>query len=256
MRIPQWYKNLLVFVPIFFAGEIFNLSFILQSLIGFVSLCLVSSSSYIINDILDRKKDKQNPEKKNRPIASGKILIQSALIFSIILFLSGILIALNTDYRFIILLLVLFSISQAYSLFLKNEAIVDVVLVSINFILRAVSGAVIINVEISKWLIVGIFFLALFLAISKRASEIKLLGSKNNHRKVYRHYTKDMIHAMLIMSKTMLLISYLLFSLFSSHDLLFLSIPIAIYPLFRFFYLIESGSRGYIAIGIDKKSKS
>lgn len=243
MRPLQWYKNILIFLPLFFSGLLFDpLPFVL-TIAGFFLLCTLSSANYIINDIIDRKKDRKNPEKKNRPIAAGKLSTLAASILALFLAIISLSLAFLLSFEFFLILLIFFLLTQSYSIFLKEEAIIDVILISINFVLRAVSGALLIDVEISRWLIVGTFALALFLAISKRYSELKMLGENaSKHRKVYRFYTQEMLKAMLIITTGILFISYIMFSLFSEHEGLFYSLPVVVYPIFRFYYLIETNS--------------
>lgn len=257
MRPLQWYKNILIFLPLFFSGLLFEPFPFLLTLAGFFLLCIISSANYIINDIIDRKKDRKNPEKKNRPIAAKKISTFVAGVLALFLTIISLSLAFLLSIEFFLILLIFFLLTQCYSFFLKDEAIVDVILISINFVLRASSGALLIEVEISRWLIVGTFALALFLAISKRYSELTLLGkTAQDHRKVYKFYTPEMLKAMLIITTCILFISYIMFSLLSKHQGLFYSLPFVIYPIFRYYYLIETNSsipRNLERFYMDKK---
>ncbi len=243
LRPMQWYKNLLIFLPIFFSGLIMEPEPLLVTIIGFFSLSLMSSVNYIINDVADKKKDSLNPEKKNRPIASGNINPRSALVLALTLFVLSLSISIYLAFEFFLLLIIFFLLTFIYTLWLKDEAVIDVILISTNFVLRAVGGALVIDVFISGWLIAGTFALAFFLAVSKRFSELKMLGKKaSGHRKVYGSYNQDMLKSMLVVSSSVLIFSYFMFTLFSEHSWLFLSIPFAIYPILRFYYLIDSGN--------------
>ncbi len=240
IRPMQWYKNILIFLPLFFAGFLLEpLSFSL-TIFGFIALSLMSSVNYIINDIADKKEDSRNPEKKTRPVASGIISEKSALILALLLFISSLSIGFILSVPFFLVLVIFFLSTLLYTIWLKDEPFIDVILIAFNFVLRAISGAFIINVFISGWLITGTFALALFLAIAKRYSEIKSLGKKApKHREVFKYYTENILKTMLIISAVILNLSYFIYTIFSDHRWLILSVPLAIYPIIRFYNLIE-----------------
>jgi len=245
MRPWQWYKNLLIFLAPIFMGQLFDFSLFISVLIGFVSLCLVSSSNYIINDLIDKKKDIIHPEKKNRPIASGLVKSYEAVIFAIILLFFSLLIGYYVSFGFLIIVIILFSLTTAYSLFLKNEVFVDLLIIAINFILRALSGVYVfpIRIEISPWLILCTFFLSLFLSTGKRYSEINLLKEDlDKYRVTLKHYTKKITDSLMIIATVSLIISYSLYSFLSQYQWLLITIPIAMYTILRYLHLIYSGS--------------
>ena len=134
-------------------------------------------------------------------------------------------------------------LAQLYSVWLKKEIFADVVVIGINFVIRAISGTFIINVAISPWLMVGIFFFAIFLAAGKRHSELLFLGERATaHRQTLKHYTKELTSALMILTTTLLIMAYSLYSFFSEHRNLFLTLPFAFYAIFRYFNLVYSGS--------------
>src|SRR3989338_10440056 len=189
-RARQWYKNLVIFLAIIFGGKLLDIQRWETLLLGFIALCIISSSNYIINDIIDFRKDRLHPEKKNRPLAAGKISLVNAFLCFLILVTGGFYLAYLLSVNFFLLSLSLFFINQVYSFTLKNEPFADLISISTNFVIRAVSGSVLINLDISPWLILCTFFLALFLGSAKRHSEVLLL--KNNaeqHRPVLKYYT-------------------------------------------------------------------
>ncbi|MFA6088468.1 MAG: UbiA prenyltransferase family protein [Candidatus Woesearchaeota archaeon] len=242
IRIKQWYKNIVVFLPIFFVGEFFSSTLLLQVFLGFIALSFMSSVNYVINDFLDIKRDKKHPEKKERPLASGRISVFEAIIVAIILFGLSIIISLELGVMFLICVLVLFGLTLLYSIYLKKEAVADVIAIALNFVVRAISGTFIINVFISPWLIVCPFFLALFLAVGKREADLRFLkGSALQHKEVLKYYTIEMTSTLMVISTTCLIISYSLYS-FSKTSKLLLTLPFAIYAIFRYYYLIQSGS--------------
>lgn len=242
-RPKHYYKNILIFFALFFSGNLLNLSKIVTVLIGFVLLSLMSSVNYIINDNVDKKRDRENIEKSQRPIASGRVSTRESLIIAFALFLTSCLMAYNLDAYFFIGLMLFFVLSTLYSLFLKNEIFLDIITISINFVIRALCGALLIKVWISPWLIVGTFFLALFLVTGKRKSEIVFLGEKaGRHRNVLYQYSDDMLNSLIHVATTTLFLSYALYCFLGNNEKLLLTLPIVLYILLRYLYLVYSGS--------------
>ncbi|MFA6073327.1 MAG: UbiA family prenyltransferase [Candidatus Woesearchaeota archaeon] len=249
IRAKQWYKNLLVFLPLIFSSNLFSINLLLLTSMGFLAFCAASSINYILNDIIDKKKDCMHPEKKTRPIASGKISIVGALFVLGLLIFILILILLNLPLIFSLLILTFVVITQIYSLVFKNILFADALFISINFVLRAIAGAFVVSlgfkpyVVASPWLILSSFFLSLLLVVSKREADIRLLGSAAvKHKKVLGEYTLEMTGALMIILTSVLLIVYSIYSVFSYHFALLLSLPFAIFCLFRWFYLVKSNS--------------
>ena len=243
MRPHQYYKNLLIFLPLIFAKHLLLINDLLKTTIGFLLLCLLSSSYYIINDIVDYKKDKNHPEKKLRPLASGKISKSEALITSIFLILIVLFFSYRISTLFFYALITLLSLALMYNFWLKNEVFADIIILSTNFVIRAISGAFIINVKVSPWLILCTFFLALFLASGKREANIALLNEKSKlYKKVLLKYNKNLTRTLMIISTTSLIISYSLYSFLSDFKNLIITLPISLYTIFYYFYLIENGS--------------
>ncbi|MEK6860747.1 MAG: UbiA prenyltransferase family protein [Nanoarchaeota archaeon] len=238
----QWYKNLIIFIAIFFKAEIFNLDKLFIVILGFISLCLVSSTNYIINDILDKERDQNNPEKRNRPIASGKVGIFSASIISAILFLISLAIAYKLHKYFLLSVISLFVLTLLYSLILKHRPIIDIIVISINFVIRAVSGTFIINTDISPWLITGTFFLSLFVSIGKRISEIKLMKDFENHRITLRFYDGEFSKSLMTASATILIVSFSLYSFLAKHQRIIFTLPVFVYLIFKYLNLVYSNS--------------
>ncbi|MCK4669672.1 MAG: decaprenyl-phosphate phosphoribosyltransferase [Nanoarchaeota archaeon] len=244
LRPQQWYKNTLIFLALIFGGHLFNVAEFKLTVIGFICLCLISSSNYIFNDILDLKADRAHPEKKKRPLASGKIKIWKGGIIAIILLIVSLFVSYNLSVTFFYFVLALFLLTQFYSLVLKREIFVDLLLISINFVLRAASGSYLIDLKISPWLILCPFFLALFLTTGKRISDLKLLGKKAAaHKAVLKKYTSEMTNALMIIATTSLILAYTLFAFQSGHHNLLLTIPFALYAIFRYMQLIYQGSK-------------
>src|SRR3989338_3641973 len=242
-RVKQWYKNLVVFLAFFFSGNLFNLQYLYLIITLFFALSFVSSAGYIANDLRDRNRDKLHPEKKNRPIASGKIGTFTAIIFSFILLIVGLSLAWSISTDILLLASGLFLLTQIYTFALKDILFADILTIAILFVLRALAGAVAIGVWVSPWLILCPFFLSLFLSVGKRHSEVCLLKHKAEAtRKVLAGYTLEVTLSLMTISTTLLTISYALYSFLSEHQQLLYTLPFALYVIFRFYYLITLGS--------------
>lgn len=242
-RPEQYYKNLLVFLAIFFSGNLFRADYLFLVIIGFISLCLMSSVNYIVNDITDRDRDKHNKEKADRPLAKGKITVFQAVILAFVLLIIGVLIAVFLNLGFLLAMLAFFLISSLYSFFLKNELFLDIIAIAVNFVIRAVSGALIIRVWISPWLILGTFFLALFMVVGKRNSEIIFLkSSAKKHRVVLEKYSENVLNALMQITTSLLLVAYALYCFLTDHQLLLITLPVIFYAVLRYLHLIYSGS--------------
>jgi len=227
LRPRQWYKNIVIFIALFFTGQFFLLYELKLTILGFISLCLISSANYVINDIIDKKVDRKHPEKINRPIASSKIRVWLAVIIALFLTIISIYLAYLLSINFMLVVTSIFLITLAYSFWLKNEPFIDIILISINFVLRAVSGAFIINVEISPWLIICAFFLSQFMGLGKR---------------IFRFYSKQMLDGLIMSVMAVLIISYTFYTFLKSESNLIFTLPIVIYGIFRYYYLINTGS--------------
>jgi 4-hydroxybenzoate polyprenyltransferase len=244
LRPKQWYKNLLVFLPLIFSANLLNTNAFGQALLAFASFCALSSATYVINDLADKNKDKYHPEKWNRPVAAGKINNFEAILTIFILIIIGFGIALYLPLEFVYAALGYFVLSQLYTIWLKHEAFADILTISVNFVIRAVAGAFAISVWVSPWLVLGVFFLALFLMFGKRRSELALL--KNNagfQRGTLRAYSHDIVTRLSALSTTALVISYTLFVFFGEHPWLYITLPVALYAIFRYESLISEGNK-------------
>ena len=243
MRSEQWYKNLLVFLAIFFSFNLFDYGKLTLSFLGFIVLIIMSSANYILNDIADRKNDLQDISKKSRLIASGKVTVKSAVIFSIVLFVAGLTTAYLINTKFFLLMLVFIAVSSTYSFYLKKEIFADILLIAVNFAIRAVAGAVLINVYVSPWLILCPSFLSLFLSVGKRRVELTNLGKKAHmHRNTLSYYTNDMTFSLMIITTTILIVAYTFYTLTVDNKLIF-TLPVVLYAIFRYFQFVYTNSK-------------
>lgn len=176
LRVNQWIKNLVVFTAIIFSGELFNVTVLLQSIYAFFIFCLLSSTSYVLNDIIDYPYDRKHPLKKFRPIASGKITIQEATFLVFILTIVSLMISLFFSIQFFFLALGFIMLHFFYSMYLKRYPIIDIFSISFSFMIRAFAGVVATGFAIPIWLMFTIFFGSLFVATVKRDAELSSHG--------------------------------------------------------------------------------
>lgn len=244
-RPKQWYKNLVLFIGIIFSLNFFNYQMWILVIFAFLTFCMISGSEYIINDILDRDRDRIHPRKRNRPIASEKLKVSHALLFAIILLILAFTIAYEINIQFLEISLAYFILIIFYSLYLKHIAIVDVLTISTGFVLRAVAGCIAIKVSISPWLIICAFLVALFLALGKRRHELILLeNGANNHRQVLDNFSPEMLDKMIDIVTSTLIMSYSLYTFLTNNTWLMATIPVVIYGIFRYIFLTSSKNIG------------
>lgn len=251
LRPVQWLKNLFLFAGLIFSFSFIRLEPILQSIFGFIIFCLASSSIYILNDVIDREIDRSHPQKRKRPIASGQLNIGLAVFVSIVLALVSLILSLFLNRYFFYTCLGYILLMTLYSLVLKNIIILDVIIVSFGFILRAVAGAVAINVEISPWLLLTTFLLALFLGLCKRRYELALLGDNARiHRDTLLYYSPYLLDQMIAVATASTVVTYAFYTLARETYLKFgtrflgFTIPFVIYGIFRYLYLVHSKEGG------------
>jgi 4-hydroxybenzoate polyprenyltransferase len=246
LRPGQWSKNLLVFAALIFSIKEVTWLMTIKSVAGFLLFCLVSGCVYILNDYMDRAADSRHPEKRMRPLASGRIRPVHAIAFGTVLLLTVLAGGLFLNKEFAVLLLVYFIMNVAYSFKLKQIVIIDIMTIAFGFVLRAVGGGVVIGVNVTPWFLICTLLLALFLAISKRRHELWLLDKgKGRHRKVLENYSAQLLDQLNSIVTTAAIMSYSLFTFTSGHTMkLMLTIPLVMYGIFRYLYLIHMKSEG------------
>lgn len=237
MRPKQWVKNGFVFAPLIFSGELLNSSAISNTLCAVFLFCLASSATYIVNDLRDIEADKRHPKKSNsRPLASGLISKNMALIllgmFYFIL-AYGYFVMPNV----ILVIAVYLILNLAYTFFLKHEPVIDIFTIAIGFVLRVIAGAVALDLEASAWMCVTTLCLALYLAAIKRRQELAQSGVDG--RKVLKKYSIALVDRYAEMSATGALLFYSMFVM-SARPELVITIPLVLYGLFRYWYVVEA----------------
>lgn len=252
LRTPQWIKNFFVFVPLIFSKQLFNLHELTEVLLGFILFCLTSSIVYIINDIVDADSDRLHPEKKNRPIASGKVKPSSGVATAFLLLIITAILSFNVNLSFIFLLAAYLILNILYSFSFKHIVLLDIFSIAAGFMLRVIAGAVIINVEISSWLILTTMFISLFLAIMKRRSELNysIEDESQTSRKVLSQYSKKFTEQIASIAASGVIICYALYtvsertiSIFNTDHLIY-TLPFVVFGIFRYMYLVFIGKKG------------
>lgn len=246
LRPKQWTKNLLIFAAPLFSFETVHARTLLDTVIGFFLLSFVSGCVYIINDYADREADRNHPVKKFRPMASGELPPNLALVFGALLLIVSLAVSYLLNPLFTGLLLLYFAMNVAYSFRLKHVVIIDIMIIAAGFVLRAIAGGLVIHVPFTPWFLLCTMLLSLFLAIGKRRHELYLLQNDvGSHRKVLDHYSFDLLDQMSSIVTTATIISYSLFTFTSGRTVhLMWTIPFVIYGMFRYLYLIHIEKKG------------
>lgn len=247
MRPRQWTKNGFVFFALIFDKQLFLVDPFLRTLEGFALFCLISSAVYLFNDITDVEADRNHPEKKLRPIASGKLPISVALVTAFALTFVSLILGYLLSPIFALILASYLIINLLYSRWLKHVAILDVLIISSGFVLRVAAGVALITVErFSPWLYMITILFSLYLGLGKRRAELNLLAQgASAHRKVFDGYTIPLLDQYITIVSGMTIVAYSLYT-FSAVNLpenhsMMLTIPFVVYGIFRYLQLIQMG---------------
>ncbi len=245
MRPRQWTKNVFIFAALVFDKQLFVPQSFFRTLAGFALFCLISSAVYIFNDIADVEADKQHPEKKNRPIASGRLPLGAAWAAGVLLVIFTLAASYFLASGFEVVVLVYLLLNMAYSKWLKRIPILDVLVIAAGFVLRVHAGVTLIEVQrFSPWLYVVMTLLSLFLGFGKRRAELALLEQDaGSHRKALEGYTLPLLDQYIMIVSGTAIVAYSLYT-FSAPNLpenhsMMLTIPFVVYAIFRYLYLIE-----------------
>lgn len=244
LRPQQWVKNLFVFGGLIFAQRLFTPS-LWPALGAFAIFCGLSGAVYLLNDVADRHKDRLHPDKRHRPIAAGRLAPGPAVATAAALIVAGVGLGAWLSPRFALAALAYVVLLVAYSAWLKHVVIVDVLVVAIGFVLRAVAGALAIDVAISGWLLICTILLALFLALGKRRHEVLSLGEgAARHRPNLAEYSPAFLDQMIAVVTASTVTAYALYTMspetvakFHTH-LLPATLPFVLYGIFRYLYLL------------------
>lgn len=248
MRPRQWTKNGFIFFGLIFDKQLFQSGPFLKTLEGFFLFCLISSSVYLFNDIADIEADRLHPEKKKRPLASGKLPVNVAVVSAVVLVVVSLSLGYLLAPAFAGILALYFAINLLYSRWLKHVPILDVLIVSSGFVLRVAAGVALITVErFSPWLYMITILFSLYIGLGKRRAEMNLLAQgAAAHRRVLDGYTIPLLDQYITIVSGMTIIAYSLYT-FSAPNLpenqsMMLTIPFVVYGIFRYLQLIQTGN--------------
>lgn len=213
MRPTHYIKNLFVFLPLFFSSQITNRVLFQNALLAFFSFCLIASSVYVFNDIYDLKEDRIHPEKKSRPIASGAISISLAYLIDLILTIAGLSLAYLVNFQVLFILVAYKLINIFYTLTLKKIAILDIMVLSLGFVLRLYAGSVSTGIELSEWIIILTFLLSMLIVSGKRRNDVLFFEKEEVVlRQVVVGYTSIFLNYMMIMLSSVIIVAYIMYT--------------------------------------------
>lgn len=242
-RPKQISKNLFVFAALVFAGDLFHIQLFLRTLAAFLLFSLVTGGVYLLNDIVDAERDRQHPQKRQRPIACGALPLNMALLGMLGMELFGLAGAFLVNLRFGVAVVAYLALQIAYNLGLKQIVLLDVFTLAGGFLLRVVGGGFAIRVGISPWLLLCTLELALFLGFGKRRQELVTLGDQASlHRPILQEYSLPLLDQLIGLVVAMTIVSYSIYAVESpsarSHPHLWATVPIVLYGIFRYLYLV------------------
>lgn len=262
-RPNQWVKNFIIYTAILFSGKLFEVDLFIQTTIGFVIFCLLSSTSYILNDIIDYPYDRKHPAKKNRPIASGQLSIPDATFAVFILTLVSLIMALFFSVPFFLIAFAFLLLHFLYSLYFKLKPVFDIFAISFSFMLRAFAGSVITGYHIQIWLLLTVFFISLFVATVKRHAELVVHGTET--RSSLYHYKEHLLDFLTNTFATMTITAYSLYTFlerpplietrlstvfdqvypsFEARKWFMITIPLVVYGIARYAQLLYEKDKG------------
>lgn len=251
MRPQEWVKNLLVFSGLIFSGSLFDVEKFVASFYGFLIFCCASSAVYVLNDLCDVKEDREHPTKCLRPLAAGTLSFGLAVLSVLVLFTMAILAAIKLNQSFAVIILAYTVTCMVYSFRLKDIVILDVILIASGFVLRAISGAIIIGADVSEWLVLCTSMVALLIGFGKRRHEMTLLENvAGNHRRSLNDYSVEFLDTMMSICAGAAVITYALYTTSDETTArihsrwMLITIPFVVYGVFRYLYLTQKLSKG------------
>ncbi|HYO11681.1 MAG TPA: decaprenyl-phosphate phosphoribosyltransferase [Thermoanaerobaculia bacterium] len=245
LRPAQWAKNLFVLAPLVFGGLLLDPQAALRALLALAAFCAASSAVYLVNDLRDREEDRRHPLKRLRPLAAGTLAVPTAVAAVVLLGAGALTLALYLGTDFALILVAYLALNLLYTFWFKHMVILDVMSISLGFVLRVLAGAAALDVQVSRWLFLCTTFLALFLAFSKRRHEITLLaGEASGQRRVLDHYSPAFLDQMINVVTASSVVAYALYAVapetvekYHTEDLIY-TIPLVLYGVFRYLYLM------------------
>jgi len=219
LRPAQWTKNVFVFAPVFFGGRLLHVSALLSAFAAFVAFCLIASSVYCVNDVLDAEVDRAHPEKRNRPVASGAVSVKTAYTLAaacLLLSVASTFFFLGGDAKLTVMAVVLiyYLINIAYCVKLKHYTIIDVVIIAVGFVLRLYAGGAAADIDSTEWIIIMTFLLALFIAFAKRRDDVvRYRNTGVSHRKNTDRYNIEFMDQAMTVVAAITMVAYIMYTL-------------------------------------------
>lgn len=256
MRPHQWVKNVVVLAGVVFAGKLSDPESVIRALAAFGTFCIVSSGTYVFNDLLDAERDRLHPDKCRRPIAAGVVTKGAASGMFLVLWGAGVALAFALGPRFGMACIAYVALNLLYTLWLKHQVLIDVMGISIGFMIRAIGGVEVLRdvdpaVMLSPWLLLCTFFLALVLGFGKRRSELSLLDeSASDHRAVLGDYSMSLLDSVMPMVGTAAILAYSIYTIWPEtveklgSDKLVYTVPFVVYGFFRYQFLVRERGLG------------
>jgi 4-hydroxybenzoate polyprenyltransferase len=244
LRPKQWAKNVFVFPALVFSTEFLRLEPVTRALTAFAAFSALASAGYVLNDWLDREADRKHPKKRFRPIASGALPEPAAIGLFVATFLAGVGLAWSLSPAFLFIAAVYFVTTLSYSFYFKHKVILDVLFLSSGFVWRVVGGAVAIDVHISPWLFLCTVFMALFFGFNKRRAELLQIGAHSGTRRNLAEYSPQMLEQFQAIVTSATIITYLLYTVMGPTPWMTLTIPMVLYWIFRYIYLVDRHGEG------------
>jgi 4-hydroxybenzoate polyprenyltransferase len=248
MRPAQWLKNGIVFAGLVFGGKLLQPTAVASAFLAALAFCLLSSGFYLLNDVRDRDADRLHPVKRLRPVPAGDLAPGTAVFAGVVLVVLAIAGSALLSRDLSLVFLAYASLMAAYNLGLKEVVIVDVFAIAAGFVLRAVGGAIAVNVSISPWLLMCTMLLALLIGFGKRRHELVALDNAAEHRRNLNLYNRPMLDQAVAVTAAGTLIAYAVYTFDSEsaqyHHRMMLTVPVVAYGVFRYLYLLYLGGQG------------
>ncbi len=243
LRPRQWLKNLMLLFPPFLGGILVRPGLSSEAVVPLAAFCLASSSTYVINDIFDRRSDLNHPRKKFRPLPAGQVSVSGAAVLALVLLAGAIVLGQRMGKEFFLILSAYLLVTLVYSLGLKHVAVVELFCIPAGFLLRLKAGGSAFGVHVSAWLFLTVFLLALFLATGKRLGEKSALGeAAAEHRPSLSGYPAGYLDGTMFMTGGAVMVTYTLYIL-SKHFLVY-TVPLCAFGLLRYILLVKEGQQG------------
>jgi 4-hydroxybenzoate polyprenyltransferase len=251
LRPMQWSKNTVVFGALIFSKHLFDPHGLALVTGAFLAFCAIASGAYVMNDLRDCERDRQHPLKALRPLPSGRVTRGTAVVLAVLLMATGLTGAALLNLGFAVLAFLYLALQVAYTFWLKEVVILDVMAIAAGFVIRAAAGGVVIDVPVSPWLIICTFLLMLFLGFSKRRHELILLeGRATDHRTSLREYSPYFLDQMIAVVTASTVVAYAIYTVSPEvreklgTDKLYLTIPFVLFGIFRYLYLVHQREEG------------